>query len=299
MIPASLFGEPAPKKQAHFYVYHDESEPEPNKGWLLIGLLFVNKINLSYVESSLDYHRRQENYTGEIHFCKLPRSFGGEFGAKARVARRWMEAYQDSLCQDALFTCLAVNRASPKFEHERFKADYHAYNRFTAMAIKAGISYLLAPLDYDDITLTVVSDGKDRKSRPEQKLVDNFEAYLPYRVELDNWVKQLTTNRPYPTVRMNPVQTIDSAASDLLQLTDILLGATQAALMGISNRPVKQELGRMVARWYQDLQEPLWQQAYGMHRKFNIWGFPDKHGRPFNQFRMVLPVHDPNQLSLL
>lgn len=295
-MQGSLFGQSI-KKRGDFWVFHDESEPQANKRWLLIGLLFVSQSVLSRVEQNLDYYRKQENYTGEIHFCQLPKSFGGEFGGKARVARRWMKAYQDGLCQDALFTCLAVDRASPKFEHKRFSQDYHAYNRFTAMAIKSGISYLLAPLGYDEITLTVISDGKDRKSRPEQNLIDNFEEYLPYRVEMDNFLAQMNSNRPYPTVRMNPVRTLDSATSDLLQLADLLLGATQSALMGISNRPVKRELGRMAVSWYQDLQNPRWKQQYKMHRKFNIWGFPDENGRPFNHFQMALSAQAPEQLS--
>lgn len=292
-----LFGQPV-CKQAGFFVYHDESEPEANRGWLLIGLLFVNQNVISRVKQSLAHHRAQESYTSEVHFCELPRSFGGQFGAKARVARRWMEAYQGGLCQDALFTCLAVNRASPKFERKRFSQDYHAYNRFTAMAIKSGISYLLAPLGYDEITLTFISDGKDRKSRPEQNLVDNFEEYLPYRVELDNAQSQIQNKRPYPKVRMNPVQTIDSATDDLLQLNDVLLGSTQAALMGMSKRPVKQELGRMVISWYQDLQNPSHKQRFNMRRKFNLWGFPDENGRAFNRFAMALPSYPEQQQSL-
>ncbi|MCX8139280.1 MAG: DUF3800 domain-containing protein [Gemmataceae bacterium] len=296
MHQGNLFGQEA-SKQAGYFVFHDESEPVANKGWLLIGLLFVNQRALQNVDDALNYHRRKESYTGEIHFCQLPKSFGGEFGAKARVAKRWMKAYQDGICQDALFTCLAVNRASPKFEHKRFKESYHAYNRFTAMAIKAGISYLLAPLGLDEIELTVISDGKDRKSRPDKNLVDNFEKYLPYRVELDNIVRQLTTNRPYPSVRINRVQTISSAKSNCLQLTDLLLGAVQAALMGIAKRPVKQELGRMVVSWYHDLQNPPWKQQYRMQRKFNLWGFPDENGKPFNHFQMALS-QSPEQLPL-
>ncbi len=295
----SLFGQVLPRRTS-FLVFHDESEPLANKGWLLIGLLFVNQNKLQDLETTLDglRHHHPEDYSGEIHFCKLPKSFGGEYGAKARIARRWMKAYQNGLFQDSMFTCLAVNRASPRFEHKRFQQDYHAYNRFTAMAIKAGISYLLAPLGYDEIELTVISDGKDRKSRPDQNLVDNFEQYLPYRVELDNIIRQLTDNRPYPTVKMKPVQIIDSSKSDLLQLTDLLLGAFQAALLGISNRPVKKELGRMVAAWYQDLQSPPWRQHYRMQRKFNVWGFPDENGKPFNHFTMALSAQPEQQLSL-
>lgn len=291
-----LFGQPV-RKAAAFRVFHDESEPVANKRWLLIGLLFVDESREPQINEVLGLWRRKENYNGEIHFCDLPKSFGGEFGAKARVARGWLTSYQQGLYQDAMFTCLAVNRASPAFQHERFKHNYHAYNRFTAMAIKAGISYLLAPLPYEEVELTVISDGKDRKSRPEQGVVDNFEQYLPDRVEADNLVAQLGGNKKIPWVRMSPVQTISSASSDLLQLTDLLLGATQAALSGISKRPVKQELGRMVLSWYQDLQKPPWKQEYKMHRKFNLWGFPNENGKPFSQFTMALSQSD-QQLSL-
>ncbi|NLG96419.1 MAG: DUF3800 domain-containing protein [Chloroflexi bacterium] len=296
MKQGSIFGQEI-RKQANFYVFHDESEPVSNKGWLLIGLLFVNQNSLSSIEAALKFYREKEKYTGEIHFCELPKYFFGKFGAKARVAKRWMKAYQNGLCDFAQFTCLAVNRASPRFEHNRFKQDYHAYNRFTAMAIKAGISFLLTPLGYDDIELNIISDGKDRKSRPEQNLGDNFEDYLIYRVELDNSLAQQNINSPYPNVRMKPVKTINSAKSDLLQLTDILLGALQAALMGISKRPVKLELGRIAASWYLDLQNPLWKQRYGMQRKFNLWGFPDENGKPFNRFLMAL-LRCPDQLTL-
>lgn len=294
-MQTSLFGQPMPKK-AHFLVFHDESEPVPNKGWLLIGLLFIRQNDQDYVESVLRYHRQRENYWGEIHFCDLPKSFDGAYGAKARVARRWMRTYQDELCQHVFFTCLAVNRASPKFEHKRFAHDYHAYNRFTAMAIKAGVSYLLAPLGYDEIILTLVSDEKDRKSRPEQGFVDNFEEYVPYRVELDSRSTQ-RDNPQYRAVSMKSIQTFPSQQSDLLQLTDLLLGAIQAALIGLSTRPVKRELGRMVVSWYRDLQKPPWQQKYQMHRKFDFWGFPDEKGMPFHTFPMKIEEY-PDQPSL-
>jgi len=297
MKRVDLFGQTITRR-AHFYVFHDESEPKINTGWLLIGLLFVEENKLSTVRDVLRYHRQQENYWGEIHFSELPKNFGGKFGAKARVAERWLRAYQDGLCEYALFTCLAVNRVSPKFEHKRFSQDYHAYNRFTAMAIKAAVSYMLAPMGLDKIELTVESDAKYRKSRPDRGLVDNFEDYVPYRVELDNFVARESRYGAYPKVRVTDVCPADSKGSELLQLTDLLLGATQAALTGCAHRPTKRTLGKMIVSWYEDLQKPPWEQKLGMHRKFNLWGFPDDEGRPFNKFTMKLTI-DEGQLPLL
>ena len=298
MIQSTFLNSPI-RRKANYVVFHDESEPVANKGWLLIGLLFVKEEDFQGVEERLKYYRKKENYDGEVHFCKLPKSFGGDFGSKARLAREWMKAYQESVKNDALFTCLAVNRASPRFEYRRFKENFHVYNRFTAMAIKAGVSRLLHPLNYEFIELKIVSDGKNRKSRPDQGITDNFEEYLPYRVELDNFIVNLTNKRSHPIVKIREIQTISSDGNDLIQLTDLLLGSIQASILGLSNRPVKRELARMVSSWYYDLQLPYRKQQYKMYRKFNIWGFPDDHGRPFDRFSMKVSPNSPEQLSFL
>ena len=116
------------QKVGDYLVFHDESEP--STAWLLIGLLFVRSDRLARVQEVLAYHRQQENYTGEIHFSALPGKFKGPYVAKARVAKRWLQTYP-SLCDDARFTCLAVHRGSPAFDHQKFTEDFHAYNRFT------------------------------------------------------------------------------------------------------------------------------------------------------------------------
>jgi len=272
-------------KQGSFFVYHDESIP--NKRWLLIGLLFVPKHRKDNVLKTLEYYRQQENYWGEIHFSALPGSFGGQYGAKARVARHWMRSYQNGLCQDAFFSVLAVDRYSPAFDHHRFSKDFHAYNRFTAMALKAGIVWHLGPYAYEEVELFFVSDAKDRASRPDQDIVDNFEEYIPYRADLDSFLAKLKGKR-YPKLEMGPVQLRDSAKDELLQLTDLLLGATQEALVARSTKPTKLELGHMVCAWCRDLQNKPWEQNYKMHRKFSLWAFPDADGRPYNNPSLAL-----------
>jgi len=282
----------------NYLVFHDESEPKPNKGWLLIGLLFVRKQDEAKVLQTLRYWREKEGYWGEIHFCDLPKSFNGAFGGKARVAKHWLKSYQSGLFETAMFSCLAVDRSSPRFEHWRFSQDYHAYNRFTAMAIKAAVAWFLVPKQYEEVRLTLMSDGKDRKSRPDQGLVDNFEHYVAEKVEFENWIAREIKGKDYPRVIMDSVQTPSSDQHDLLQLTDALLGAFQCALVGNATRHTKRELARIVASWIEDLRLPPWQQKYKMHRKFNVWGFPDLDGKSFNHFKLAISGQPENQLRL-
>ena len=287
-----LWGNPA-SRSAEYYVFHDESEP--TKRWLLIGLLFVQRVYLDEVRAVLRHSRKTENYSGEIHFSGLPKNFDGQWGAKARVARAWMRSYQNSLSDRIFFSALAVDRHSSKYQRKRFTKDFHAYNRFTAMALKAGIAWHLGRQQLDELIVRFVSDDKERARRPDREMVDNFENYLPYRAELDSFLAQ-EGNRAYPSVRLN-LQLGDSSKDDLLQLCALLLGATQMALVAGSSKPTKRELGEMLVRWCQDLQRPPWQQQWGLHRKFSVWGFPDDQGRPYNRPPLALRLDD-GQMSL-
>lgn len=276
------------RRRAEYCVFHDESEP--NKRWLLIGLLFVQRPHLDDVRAVLRHLRRAEDHDGEIHFSALPKSFGGQWGAKARVARQWLGCYQNNLSKHVFFSALAVDRRSPRYEHKRFTEDFHAYNRFTAMALKAGIAWHLGPHDLDELAVHFVSDAKDRASRPEGGLIDNFESYLPYRAQLDAFLSR-EDNDSYPSVSLG-LTLQDSASDNLLQLCDLLLGATQMALVAGSSRPTKRELGAMVVRWCEDLVYPPQKQKLGLHRKFNLWAFPDHDGRPYSRVPLALPVDD-------
>lgn len=264
-------------KQGAYLVYHDESESMPDKRWLLIGLLFVPAHRKDEIINALDWHRKQESYLGEIHFSKLPKSFGGEYGGKARVAQRWLRAYEKGVSESAFFSALAVDRNSSRFERNRFPKDFHAYNRFTAMVLKSGIAWHLGSFEYDEVEITFVSDAKNRVSRPDNGMIDNFEDYIPYRAKMDEILSSVHGKR-YPTVRMNPIVFAESRSDDLLQLTDLLLGACQETLAAHSFRQTKRELGRMISRWCQDLTKKPWEQEFKLHRKFSFQVFPDHNG---------------------
>lgn len=292
MKEVDLWGDPVVRREEYF-VFHDESIP--NKRWLLIGLVFVQAKHVDEVRRMLRQARQAEGYLREVHFSALPKAFAGEFGARARVARRWMQAFQDGLADLAHFSCLAVDRHSPAYDPKRFSKEFHAYNRFTAMALKAGIAWHLVPSGWDELRIHFISDAKERQSQPDKAFIDNFEDYLRYRAALDAFLSQIK-NKPYPSVRLT-LELRNSAADDLLQFCDVLLGAAQMALVAGSNKAAKRELGQMVARWCEDLRRPRWQQTYGLHRKFNLWAFPDRDGKPYNNVPLCLPA-DNAQMGL-
>lgn len=276
------------------YVFHDESLP--NKSWLLIGLIFVNEQYLKDINDCLLTILNKENYRGEIHFCGLPKSFDGPWGAKARVAKRWLNVFETNLCEYANFSILAVNKGSPAFDKNKFKKDFHCYNRFTAMALKAGISWHISRHNYDEIKIIFISDKKDRCSRPNDEFIDNFEDYLPYRSQLDSFLSKSRSIK-YPRIREMKLILEDSANCLLIQLCDVLLGSTQSALVCNTNRETKLELGRIILSWYHDLNLLPWEQKLKLHRRVNFWLFPNEDGQPDRNIPFKLDVN-PNQLKL-
>lgn len=282
-----LWGNPI-RRSATYYVYHDESIP--NKRWLLVGLLMVRAQDLGSVRQALAKCRKDERYDGEIHFSRLPSHFTGKWGAKARVARAWMHLYEQGLCEKVFCSILCVDRASPCFDPSRFPRDFHAYNRFTATALKAAIVWHLDRQELDELYIHFVSDAKERTSRPGREMMDNFETYIPYRAELDAFLAQ-AKGRSYPNVQLT-LELKNSAEEDLIQLCDVLLGATQMALIKGSHRETKHELAKYIIRWYEDLQRPKRQQSLDLYQKFNVWAFPDHQGKPYKKVPFALQIDD-------
>ncbi|MGQ9473846.1 MAG: hypothetical protein ACUVQZ_08715 [Candidatus Caldatribacteriaceae bacterium] len=136
------------------------------------------------------------------------------------------------------------------------------------MALKAGISWHLGPEKLDEAYITFTSDAKDRATRPDREWVDNSGEYLPYRTVLDSFLNQVG-GKDYPSVKLS-LYLKDSHSEDLLQMCDLLLGATKMALVAGSQSKVKTELWRMVQHCCKDLKQPARNQRYGLYRKFNL-----------------------------
>lgn len=291
MWKQSTFPGMSATRAGKFHIYHDESQP--TKRWLFLGLLFVASDKEDTVLQALEQARLEEgNYRGEIHFSKLPGKFEGKHSQDARIARKWMKAYQNALYEFCWFSALAVDFQSPAFQQGRFVEQFHAYNRFTAMALKAAIAWHLDGC-YDEVELTMYSDDKSRRTCPDKGFIDNFVSYIPQKVNLETFTARYLEGKPYPNVRFTGDVILvksgtDSKSAQLIQLTDLLLGAVQQAVVAGSQVETKVELGAMAHRWIEDTRKEPRRQKFGMHRKFNLWGFPNKEGAPFSDVSLAI-----------
>jgi len=267
------------------FVFHDESGSYNSGDWVFIGLLWVNKDWVAKICECLRKVREEFNYYREIHFNKFPKSFNGEFGIKAQVAKEWFNLWRGKISDMSYFNVLAVNRTHKKYDHKRFTKDFHAYNRFTAIALKSGLSWFFK--DENAIRLKIFSDEKVR--RPEGILsdginIDNFEEYLMQRLKED------TKNYKGPKVKLsNSVKCIScskkgpySQEEELLQLLDLLLGSVATAIAPKSKRETKIWFAMQILPLIEDIRKEPWKQTYNLYRKFSISYFPDNSGLIYN-----------------
>lgn len=281
-----------------FNIYHDESGTYKKDRWFIVGLLLIRAEDEPQVFEALQKVRADVGYQGEVHFSSLPKSWQGEFSVKAIVARRWLHVYSDNLSQICYFYALAVDTQSKAFEHRRFPRRHFAYNRFTRMALVSAIAWQLHKVR--KLVFQVYSDEKCRGARSTEMTHllstdwDNFESYIPYSVAQDVAVRESLSNKRYPSIRpLGDVITIDprrlapSASlprkAELIQLADLLLGATAEAIVALSGQPTKIDLAMTVANWIADTRKEPWRQQFHLHRRFSVSYFPDKNGRSYSE----------------
>jgi len=283
-------------------VFHDESGDYGHSPWVFTGLLWVRKKDVSSVIEGLHAVRQRENYWREIHFNALPKSFEGQYGPKARVARGWFEKWSGELANKTWFNVLAVQRNHPKYEHKRFTKDFHAYNRFTAMALKAGLAWHFK--NHSHVRLWMYSDNKTR--RPGGMLgdgieTDNFEDYITHKLAQD------TASYKGPPVSLGALpECLDFPGDparvrpehELLCLCDVLLGSVAGVVFPNSKYPTKQWFAKQIAGFIQDVRKKPKEQQMGLHRRFSVSYFPSKDGLIYNDGPIRILDEESAQLSL-
>jgi hypothetical protein len=298
----NLFGEDV--ETPGINVYHDESGTFGCSRWCLTGLLWGKDENEKYVVNQMMQVRETHEYWNEIHYCELPAHFGGEYSVDARVARDWLNLYIGNLSNYLWFNVLAVDTHHPTYDAGRFTRGFHAYNRFTAIALYGGLKWHF-PKE-SKLNLALFSDEKS--TRPGGILgdgitTDNFEDYVRTRLQAD-----VMKDTEAPTVNFeSPVKTISipqnrkkaeiKAEEEMLQLCDLLVGSVYSAITMSSHVETKTWLGKTIAQLIVDTMQKKWEQKLGLYRRFSVSYFPNSRAEVYSEGNLAITERQ-NQLRL-
>lgn len=237
---------------------HDESGIYKADRYFVTGFVFVPDSHLQGLLADLRRAREKHDYWGEIHYSRLSQ-IDGRWGAKFRTASDWMDALEARMVEGATMAkILAVDLRAPTYEHDRFRGRRHfAYNRFTRMALEAGIRWCFD--DAGAIRIRLLSDAKSRRPGGDDEdpaEVDNFARYLP-RV-----VARRAGAPGWPAVSFLPDLVEEVAPGgrhedcepecELIQVADLVVSSVAAAIRGPSLKPGKRQPAQRAARWVRE-----------------------------------------------
>ncbi len=264
-------------------VFHDESYHKQMASFY--GLLWIEQDSISEVVHRLQECRNYNDYHRKIHFNNLDNY------KKIRMGFDWFNLSLDLLKNRMRFFVLYVNRISPAFDASRFREHFHEYNRYTAIALHSSFRWFYIR-ETPKIELLFYSDGKinrpgsDLDKRGDGIVSDNFEDYIQRRFQMD------LEGKSHEIVNMNviklqtpkiPVNGRFTAEEELLQLTDLLLGASRQAFLPECTTgkcsQIKRDLGLKMNKVFKDLEKKPWEQVLGFHKRVKFNFFPGETGR--------------------
>ena len=277
-------------------VFHDESSDFGHGEWVFTGLLWVRREDMSALAG--DLKARRGEHAGEVHFYRFPRNFGGSYGAAARTARAWFELWRADWSHRTWFNALAVNRRHLMYDHTRFGRPEQAYNHFTALAVTTGLAAHFK--EHALVRLAVYSDERTGRAddAPADAAVRDAFARDAFARALRGALADTAAEGhagPRVTPPESPVHSLSgrsgvgpfAAEQELLQLTDLLLGAVSTAVAPQSRAATKLWFAREVARVMEDVRRPAHAGTLGLRGRFLVSYFPDYAGRLYHDG----PIH--------
>lgn len=262
-----------------YLVSHDESGDVHTDPYFAVGVLFIPEQQVPSVLGILQQVRRRADYDGEVHFNQV-RSLPSQLhGAKTAVAEEWLNVLPALTVLGLRAYVMVVNREAHGFDGHRMPTPRHlAYNRYTRMGFESALAWLFP--ERAPMIIRGVSDAKHRMlpgSDDEFVDGDNFVEYLPRAVA---W--RAVRESAWPTVTFEPaaLALIDTTLglgtfeSELLQLTDVLVSASRAAISGrCSKKPAKRLIAHAAMRLIEDTAREPWLQLLDIHRKIGFGEF--------------------------
>jgi hypothetical protein len=282
---------------------HDEIKPERGRNpFLAHGVLFVPETWLLPLTDALHRARKAHSYFDEIHWREIK---GASRHSKPySVARAWIEYYIGTALRGCPFKAFivedGVNRSFPYPSDEGYPE--HLF-RSTMSTFVGGIAWSF--YKESKLLVDVVFDETD--SELDREVARRISSELQAECN----TRRITSTKRYPWTRIEPVRFVSSNPkqvssedwlfSELIQLCDLLLGASFQALklMPEPDKAGRRQLARSITKVLADTLELPWLQDHQVHRKFSVSLYPDKYNfaYPAAQRMLRLP-EDAKQLTM-
>ena len=207
------------------FIYHDESGVVGTSGVFIMGLLFVKDRQVLYTK--ITEIRQRLNFKEEMHYSDV---------SNPKACKVCCEVLSVVLKEPVWFRGYVFDNSKidlSYFGTHKKKARYTAYNFFTKEALRI--------FTKDEENAVVYSDEKARAVK------DNFIFYVK---------DSINNNTQPPRTVIKHLQPIDSKTDDIMQVTDLIIGAINNKVTG-NRHPLKQavrqaaevEFGKKIRYW--------------------------------------------------
>jgi len=285
-----------PSQPLQIGLFHDVSGSYGRDQWIVWGYLFCKRDSEELVSRILREARGAEGCWSPLHFADLPGSWGGAGKHKPRTAYRWINRTRMLLASDLWFHAFALDTRGSGFNGSHFPRKFHLNNRFCRMGLTSAIPWFFKGVERLSIEAFFhrqsFEGGAPGDGAMPGEDCDNLGEYIIRETTKDAMNRHKSKPTIWPAVEFpGPVRflSIDPADEDevhhskceLLQLTDVMLGAIRQAIDGTSRRKTKRELASIVGEWAADVRRKPWEQKYRLHRRFSVSYFPGPKGEVY------------------
>ncbi|MFW6027060.1 MAG: hypothetical protein ACOCRX_12055 [Candidatus Woesearchaeota archaeon] len=234
-----LFGNKNDLKN-NYICFHDESKCEKSN-YLYHGFLFVRSSSTEQILKTLidikeTYYKREK----EIHFTKFRNRSTAKYGQKTKVGKEWLKKAKEWLVDAKIrFYLFGINTNNIKdFWENKNSYEHNIYVRFFEIGLKSAIGWF-----------SKFDNKYNKKFYIEHLYFDPNSEFNQERKEKVRWLSyELKNEKSFSNLNKYNVQKLDSdekvsenKLSNLIQLTDVMLGVNRVAFVKISRSAAGQK----------------------------------------------------------
>lgn len=292
-----------PKRQTAVHVFHDESGFTNQSRFGIHGLLAVPDVHVELLGRELAAMRRRHGYEHEVHFTDLGGAKHEESPAWL-LARDWLRATLENFLEVARLKVFVVDTLHQEYDRTRYPRPAHAYRRFAVTVAKSMIAWCFRGEDL--LLIRPYTDAGNPHAalhrRRDGTLFDSFERYVVRECQRarslegkDYYPAEVQFVAPLTQIPSRPSQLTAGLASnlglspdelrvrsDLIQLTDLLVGCVGAALRLDTANAGKVQLAEALASSLAATYALPLSKALRRSRRFSVSYFPGPGRTPYS-----------------